>query len=827
MSQISNSDKNREKRKNQGNATRQETSKAYSELYERPQTRYSNRGLPAVIRHRIRIALLALALASLFSLHADDAEAAPKYVDQGTHDKRLAGYLVLEGFKLEVVADYPVVTNPVALTFGDDGTAYVAEWSAAKEADISRGSVEYKRKDGKMWKANVARKKNKDSIKILTSTKPGVFDASKTIIEEELPGSLVFYDGALYTASNGSVRRHSPSKPGGPWDRQETIAFGFGSSDRSQVAGLAFGSDGFLTITTGSGAHPVEGSDGSQATIRHSGGVFRCKPDGSKVEAFASGLCNPRGNPVFDLGSNLFVVEDGFAAGALSAKRRLLQINDLSDQGWRSLSTARAIPDRVRMKQIAELPPIGTFGLGQTAGMLLYHDTRLPEFYRGRLFQLDSDTGKISLHSMGGTGSWWRIENTIELFQGRPKDDNFHPQQAVLGPDGGVYIVDSRRDLNRLEGDAKGGRLLRLSWTGTTDEPAIALRGMDSWGKIGKLDDEKLVATLSADDASDREYARRELLRRGAKNDEALRKVLASEEANLAARIIALHLVRPRYDEALQKILVQIVRRSDSELQRLAADTLGRLAKRNQREVNDTLLIAMASEDASVRHAVALAMGRLNTAGGSESITRVLASEAYKDALLREGLLRAIELMGKTGTDALLSLADSGVQRDTDRVVDIFRALQTKAALEALPGLLKNWHVGEEQQIDLIQALLNYLPSLRGEEVTIDPIVKAASEMPKLSAKTKIALLTTMRTPGIEITSKAKEYAQKQLNEEAEVQREAVLVLCASEAGCLEVGKLLLNGKLPMELKPIIVTGLTQYATKSKEAAELLGKIGK
>ena len=102
----------------------------------------------------------------------------------------------------------------------------------------------------------------------------------------------------------------------------------------------------------------------------------------------------------------------------------------------------------------------------------------------------------------------------------------------VLGPDGAMYVCDWRTDsggAGKLWGDGKHGRIYRLSWTGTKEQPAIALRGLDSWAKIGKQADEDLLKTLESDNFSDRQRAQHELVRRGAKQREALLTLLKDD----------------------------------------------------------------------------------------------------------------------------------------------------------------------------------------------------------------------------------------------------------------------------------------------------------
>ena len=102
-----------------------------------------------------------------------------RYLDQGSTDKRLAGYHVPEGLTLEVVFDR-AVKNPAALAFGDDGTPYVLEVAGAKGV-----------------------------VKALVASKAGgPLDTGKVVLEVEQPGGMLWHDGRLYLASAGTLRLH-------------------------------------------------------------------------------------------------------------------------------------------------------------------------------------------------------------------------------------------------------------------------------------------------------------------------------------------------------------------------------------------------------------------------------------------------------------------------------------------------------------------------------------------------------------------------------------------------------------------------------------------
>src|SRR5262249_48449560 len=149
-------------------------------------------------------------------------------------------------------------------------------------------------KDGSKRDVVTVRKRVKDVVKTLRDTQgKGVFDEAKVVLEDEFPSSILLHDGWLYLSGRGSVRRYRQRQPGGDYDVKEVIARGFCGFWRQQVSGLSIGNDGWLYITSGDADNHVEGSDGSRATVLRSGGVFRCRPDGSKLHAYAIGFRNP------------------------------------------------------------------------------------------------------------------------------------------------------------------------------------------------------------------------------------------------------------------------------------------------------------------------------------------------------------------------------------------------------------------------------------------------------------------------------------------------------------------------------------------------------
>jgi HEAT repeat protein len=404
----------------------------------------------------------------------------------------------------------------------------------------------------------------------------------------------------------------------------------------------------------------VLGNDG-WLYVTSSSRVYRCRPDGSDKREFAIGFHDPAPAVAFDAGYNVFV-SDG----------RLLHVPEGADVG--------------------KLSALAKAGRAAPAGLVIYNDTRFPDAYRGLILSINAPRTSVRAFRVEPSGSTFEVTQEFELLKGG--DAAFHSSRLVLGPDGAIYA-----------GDDKHSRVYRLSWAGTKEHPAIPLRPMDSWAKIDKLDDAELLKTLESEDFSDRQYAQREIVRRGEKHRPALLKLLGDDERPTRARIAALSALQSFWNDAVQAAFVKALSDTQSDVRRLAADGLALNAKRGDSAVQETLARELNTPDLAVRRAVFLAIGKVGGAGAADTLMNALKADDGKDVLLRDGLVRAIEHLGKAGMQELLALADSGVDRDRDKVVEVFLATRTQPAQDALPTMLQNIHLSKEQKAGLVHVL--------------------------------------------------------------------------------------------------------------------------
>ena len=318
-----------------------------------------------------------------------------KLVDQGAFNPELKGYYLPEGFRLEVVVSDPDVVNPVGMTFAPDGSLFVMEWRPDPVTKDRWFEVKetFHYRDGTTKQVATMKKFTTDLVKhFRPNPATGKFGAPQIIISEELPSSILYHDDYLYVTGRGTVRRWKQSRPGGPWDIREIIAQGFCGFHHHQVSGVSVGNDGMLYLTSGDDDNFVEGSDGSRATVLRTGAVFRCNPDGSKMETYSLGYRNPYRDLAHDDKFNWFHTdndnEDGSRFTGLSAWCMWLKE---VDYGWRlALEGARCCrPDHIRGAVAGERPgklPADAEDRPRLPGRAccIYHDTRnCPEQYRG------------------------------------------------------------------------------------------------------------------------------------------------------------------------------------------------------------------------------------------------------------------------------------------------------------------------------------------------------------------------------------------------------------------------------------------------------------
>src|SRR5262249_50984692 len=126
-------------------------------------------------------------------------------------------------------------------------------------------------------------------------------------------------------------------------------------------------------------------------------------------------------------------------------------------------------------------------------------------------------------------------------------------------------------------------------------------------------------------------------------------------------------------------------------------------SKEGDKDANNALLAALGEDSPVVKRSVALAMARVKGPAAADNIASALSFDKSNPHGLGVGLVAALDRLGKPGVTALVALADSGEQKDTDKVADLYPTLRTPVALATLPAVLRNPHFQASQRAYLVR----------------------------------------------------------------------------------------------------------------------------
>lgn len=212
-----------------------------------------------------------------------------------------------------------------------------------------------------------------------------------------------------------------------------------GNYPHNGLAGFAFDAFGNMFFGFGEnlGAdYKIIGSDGITLTGGGEGGnMYRCRPDGSKLERWATGFWNPHAS-AFDGFGHLFTLDNDPDS---RPPCRLLHIVPGGDYGYRFRNGRKGTHPFTSWN--GEIP--GTLpmvsGTGEApSGIVCYESIGLPSDYLGTLL----------------VGSWG--DHRIDKFVLKPRgisfesvpqpiikgDENFRPVGLAVAPDGSLYFTD-------------------------------------------------------------------------------------------------------------------------------------------------------------------------------------------------------------------------------------------------------------------------------------------------------------------------------------------------------------------------------------------------
>jgi quinoprotein glucose dehydrogenase len=494
---------------------------------------------------------------------------------------------------------------------------------------------------------------------------------------------------------------------------RRSVSHGYGvrfSFTGHDMHGLAIGPDGRLYFSFGDRGAYVKTQEGGVLDFSDEGAVFRCDLDGSNMEVVHRGLRNPQ-ELVFDDHGNLFTADNDCDHGD---RERLVLIAEGADSGWR-IGHQHAPLGKAGMWMMEKwwtprfpgqtasvLPPLASLNDGPS-GFAYYPGTGWGDALKGRFF----------LCSFKGSAA----RSAIDTFTVEPSGASFTlkglgpfiSQVAApdvdFGPDGALYFSDWGEGWERT----KKGRIYRAHDPSQIGQPIVReTRRLIAEGMDHRSLDE-LVQLLAHADRRVRQEAQFSLVEKGGVAVRPFESVLLRSEATLPRlhALWGLGMVA-RNDRRTAESLLAYTRDRDVEIRAHAARLLGDLRVKS---AHDRLVALTRDPSARVRYFAVQSLGKLGDKSALKPVFAVVRANADEDAYLRHAAVVALAKLadsyelGLAAQDsapsvrlaALLAMRRQGspkvsaLLKDPDPLIraEAIRAINDAPIPDAMPALAK------------------------------------------------------------------------------------------------------------------------------------------
>ncbi|MEO6244444.1 MAG: HEAT repeat domain-containing protein, partial [Opitutaceae bacterium] len=569
------------------------------------------------------------------------------------------------GLEIKLWAAEPMLANPVAFNFDEQGRIFVAETYRYRtsvfdirdymwmlEDDLACRTIEDRT-------ALIKRLFGADGVKELgiegevvrllaDTTGSGVADKSYVYADgfntplDGIASGVLARRGKVWFTNIPSVWQFSGDTKA---ETRTEISRGYGvrfNFTGHDLHGLAMGPDGKLYFSIGDRGATVKTKEGGVISVPDSGAIFRSNPDGSQMELVMTGLRNPQ-SLVFTENGDLLTGDNDCDQGD---EERLVHVVEGGDAGWRvgyqfpplgkdSPWFANRLWHQRHPGQPAYiLPPICNIEDGPS-GITYYPGTGLNDSYRGDLF-ITHFKGAIAksgifTYSVKPNGA------SYEIGTAKPFLSSALPTDVKFGPDGRLYISDWADGWPK----SKRGRIYAISDPKHENDAIVKETKALIGGDWTKRSGDELAKLLGHADWRVRLEAQFTLAERGAASVATLAKVATTTSSPALARRHAIwglgQLITKNVD-ALTAVRTLVVDK-DSEIRAQALKVLG-----DHRNAADgaKLIAGLTDENNRVKFFAAQGLAKLKQADAAPVLLSALRTNDDKDNYLRHALVMAL-----------------------------------------------------------------------------------------------------------------------------------------------------------------------------------------
>tara|TARA_R110002111_G_scaffold107056_2_gene165460 strand:+ start:24854 stop:27925 length:3072 start_codon:yes stop_codon:yes gene_type:complete len=759
------------------------------------------------------------------------AEALPR-LEPLAPEKALKSFRLQNGFQMELLAAEPLVTDPVAMQYDENGLAYVIEMNDYPYTDKTHDEAWAEQKSAPIGKVRVLEDVDGD----------GKFDRS-TIFADELswPTGLAFWKGGVYVSATPDIWYFKDTDGDHKADIKRKVFTGFRKFNVQAVMNnLKWGLDHCIYGAGGSNGGAIQtGATSKTDPINMGRRDFRFDAGTETFEVISGGA---RFGNTFDDWGNRFIcnIRNPLMQIVLPTKylvrNRYLPvasaINDVAEAGD-TLSAFRASPPEpwriINAKRLAADPNSrsprseknATGFVTSSAGVTIYRGTAYPEEYYGNAFIGEVAGNLVMRYLMTPDGVTFQARRAHENIEFLASTDNwFRPVNFLNAPDGTLHVLDMYRENIEHPWSIPDDIKAHLDLTSGRDRGRIYRLVPPEYPpgyhkpqppRLGSAEIKTLVAELENPNVWWRDTAHRLIFERQDQSAVPLLNQLLNESESRLGRLHALWSLQglnALTDENLQQALHD----SEPEIRRAAV----RLAepKLNQKETLRNRVLALANDaDPRVRFQTAFTLGEVDDPQAANALYQI-ARRDHGDFWIRTAVLSS------------LSESTAGFLESLLADVEFAASPEAKPLLSQLANV-----IGTRQQPDEVNQILERTsryddPGQKQKTADVQTeVVLAIGQGLKRGGKTLLAYAKEEKSAAAQLVrqqiAQAKQTAADR-SQAIESRIQAIDLLSCTDLSTAEAALLpLLDAREPQTVQVSAVAALTSF-TDSKIADLLL-----
>jgi glucose/arabinose dehydrogenase len=394
-------------------------------------------------------------------------------------------------------------------------------------------------------------------IRILEDTDgTGGFDSS-LVFAADLPelGGVLSLGANTYATTPTGLIRFSDADRDGIADKQETLLTGWTARGSERLHGPFRGPDGWLYLTQGRAGFEIKTSEGFGFEGR-AARVWRFRPDGTGLAVIAGGGFSNPGELVFTSSGEVIGTVSYVTEPAYGERDGLVHFVEGGVYGLNG-------PVVQEFKTTGDLlGALSSLASVSPAGLLRYEGTQFGVDAVGHLFSAQTEAGRIQRHQLTRTNATYTSDDSDFLVSA---NGGFQPRDVVETPTGSLLVIDGG-----TIGSSAGG-IYEVSLIGAvpTDEKNRGRRAIRN-----------LISQLSrARSSEERNDALWQIHRAGGKkSQETIR--AAFDDRSVDVRIAAVMSAGLSGDvDALGQLHEMIAAEKDASVRRAIATALGRIGE--------------------------------------------------------------------------------------------------------------------------------------------------------------------------------------------------------------------------------------------------------